>query len=318
MIGFMAGSVDDVRIYNRALSSDEVAQLYAIEATPPPGFETNGLVAYYPFNGNANDESVNTNNGTVFGATLTTDRFGDQGKAIAFNGTNQYVEAPHQPYLTFPAGDFTVGFWAVVNDLSRIQFMVGKDMGQGIQNKWIVQYSPGPEVQYLGFGFCINGPVYAFADVKPRAGTWHYFQFRKSGTHYSVHLDGAAVSGEEGVSSLRSDNTAPLTIGWAEGSAYFKGKLDDIRIYDRALMDSEVQQLYLLEAPPLLNLKKAVYLDCPNLKVGTNYQLQVSSDLGDWTNYGTPFTATNSMWRSTDYWDVDDWNSLYFRFQVSP
>jgi hypothetical protein len=69
---------------------------------------TNGLVAYYPFDGNANDASGNGNNGTVYGATLTADRFGVQGKAMAFNGTNQHVQAPHQAYLNFPAGDFTV------------------------------------------------------------------------------------------------------------------------------------------------------------------------------------------------------------------
>ena len=45
-----------------------------------------GLVAYYPFNGNANDESVNGNNGTVNGATLTTDRFGNANKPYSFDG----------------------------------------------------------------------------------------------------------------------------------------------------------------------------------------------------------------------------------------
>ena len=63
------GSIDDIRIYNRALSSNEVAQLYNIESIPPAGFETNGLVAYYPFNGNAND-LVGGNNATVSGAAL--------------------------------------------------------------------------------------------------------------------------------------------------------------------------------------------------------------------------------------------------------
>tara|TARA_B100000902_G_C26670287_1_gene602721 strand:- start:79 stop:306 length:228 start_codon:yes stop_codon:yes gene_type:complete len=47
---------------------------------------TNGLVGYWPFNGNANDESVNTNNGTVNGATLTTDRFGNANSAYDFDG----------------------------------------------------------------------------------------------------------------------------------------------------------------------------------------------------------------------------------------
>ena len=52
---------------------------------------TNGLVGYWPFNGNANDESGNNNNGTVSGATLTTDRFGNANKAYSFDGTNDYI-----------------------------------------------------------------------------------------------------------------------------------------------------------------------------------------------------------------------------------
>ena len=54
-------------------------------------FLTNGLVAYYPFNGNAND-AVGTNDGTVYGATLTTDRFGVPNNAYNFNGTSAYIK----------------------------------------------------------------------------------------------------------------------------------------------------------------------------------------------------------------------------------
>jgi len=54
-------------------------------------FLTNGLVAYYPFNGNAND-AVGTNNGTVQGATLTTDRFGNPNSAYSFNGSSSYIK----------------------------------------------------------------------------------------------------------------------------------------------------------------------------------------------------------------------------------
>ena len=51
---------------------------------------TNGLIAYWPFNGNANDESGNNINGTISGATSTTDRFGAANSAYSFNGTNDY------------------------------------------------------------------------------------------------------------------------------------------------------------------------------------------------------------------------------------
>ena len=52
---------------------------------------TEGLVAYYPFNGNANDESTDGHDGTVYGATLTTDRFGNSNSAYSFDGINDYI-----------------------------------------------------------------------------------------------------------------------------------------------------------------------------------------------------------------------------------
>ncbi len=230
-------------------------------------FLTNGLIAYYPFNGNANDESGNGNNGTIYGATLTSDRFGTQGKAMAFNGTNQYIQAPHQAYLSFATGDFTIGFWVVLNDLYNPQYFMGKDPGQGPNNKWELFLGSGnPPGTASGIGFMAatlsGGPVGSWycapTDVKPVPGTWHQLLFTKSATNYAVHLDGVAVSRGEGPPNLSSNNTSPLTIGWAEGPAFFNGELDDIRIYNRALSDSEVLQLYKYESvptlPPYLNL----------------------------------------------------------------
>ncbi len=66
------------------------------------------LVAYYPFNGNANDESGNGDNGTVFGATLTTDRFGNTNSAYAFDGTDDFIKASGSG---LPTGARTVILW---------------------------------------------------------------------------------------------------------------------------------------------------------------------------------------------------------------
>jgi hypothetical protein len=57
----------------------------------PSYVPTNGLVGYWPFNGNANDVSGNGNNGVVSGATLTTDRFGAANKAYSFNGSSNFI-----------------------------------------------------------------------------------------------------------------------------------------------------------------------------------------------------------------------------------
>ena len=81
--GYFDGVIDEVRIYDRALTAEEVKELY--------GEDDNSLLAYYPFNGNANDESGNGNNGVVSGATLVDDRLGNTDSAYYFNGTSDYI-----------------------------------------------------------------------------------------------------------------------------------------------------------------------------------------------------------------------------------
>ena len=70
-----------------------------------------GLVAYYPFNGNAKDESGNGNHGAVNGATLTEDRFGNIDSAYHFDG-NSYIVVPNSPALESPSDQYSVAVWA--------------------------------------------------------------------------------------------------------------------------------------------------------------------------------------------------------------
>ncbi len=67
-----------------------------------------------------------------------------------------------------------------------------------------------------------------------------------------------------------------------------------------------------------VGLLKAVQPSFTDLFLGTNYQLQVSSDLSNWTNQGSPFTATNPALAYPQYWNVDNWNQLFFRLEISP
>ena len=70
-----------------------------------------GLVAFYPFQGNANDESGNGNNGTVMGAIPTTDRFGIDSAAYEFDGTSSYITVPSSPSLESPDTALTQAAW---------------------------------------------------------------------------------------------------------------------------------------------------------------------------------------------------------------
>lgn len=88
-----------------------------------------GLVAYYPFNGNADDESVNTNNGTVHGATLTTDRFGNANSAYSFDGLDDYIMISSSSSLDI-RGNLTISAW-VQSDWDKGEIMWRGDNESG-------------------------------------------------------------------------------------------------------------------------------------------------------------------------------------------
>jgi len=75
-----------------------------------------------------------------------------------------------------------------------------------------------------------------------------------------------------------------------------------------------------IEAPlgPKIGIAKAVKPAFSDLLPGANYQLQISSDMSNWTNQGSTFTATNSTGVYPQYFDVENWNQLFFRLQIKP
>lgn len=295
-----------------------------VPATLAQSFLTNGLVAYYSFTGTADDESGNTNNGVIFGASFSDDRFGEMGKAIAFNGIDQYVQASHQDYLNFPSGDFTISFWAVLNDPAKTQYFIGKDMGQGNTDKWILHYGPDiGSTTPLGPSFLIGAApahwvLYAPAVAQPEAGTWHRYLFRKSGTNFNINFDAYGISGGSGPLSLPPTNTAPLTIGQSEMTGFLDGKIDEVRIYNRALSWDEVASLYHYESQPQVAIVRAVKPSFSKLIVGKKYILETSTDMITWTSQGKAFTATSPTMEYPQYWDVENWGQLYFRLWCLP
>ena len=93
-----------------------VAQLTFAQSLPSY-VPADGLVGYWPFNGNANDESGNGNNGTVNGATLTADRFGNNGKAYNFNGSSN-IQVPNSNSLQI-GNEMTVSVWYTYSYLNN-------------------------------------------------------------------------------------------------------------------------------------------------------------------------------------------------------
>jgi len=285
-------------------------------------FLTNGLVAYYPFNGNANDASGNGNNGTIVGATLTANRFGDPNSAYFLNGSTGYILIPNAPANNV-AAQFTISFW--MN--AKPGYGTPADNGIQIISKWgnggvgLASYQIGitPAGRLYTATYDGNNEALLNDPSVTSIGVWHQVVFVRNSNGFYLYRDNALLCWTNSMPQPQH-STLNLNFGREETGnyAYYGGGLDDIRIYNRALSTNEVQQLYAYESQPIVSFKKAVKPSFSNLYLGTNYQLQVSTDLNTWTNNGAPFTPTNTIMDYHQYFDVDDWGQLFFRLKVSP
>jgi hypothetical protein len=214
---------------------------------------TQGLVAYYPFNGNANDESGNGNNGTVNGATLTTDRFGRVSKAYSFNGTNAYILINNSISLS----SYSVVCWVLDQNLSdEGRFFSNGGWGDGNYNGAIDFLLTGE--RYSSNRLAIinqNGSgqgLYYSSTTIGSIWTLVAATYEMNGNVIKLYVNGTQVTGsmDNGFwNYMPIPNVNPVykyRIGCNGGGTfkYFNGLIDDIRIYNRALTEQEIQALY--------------------------------------------------------------------------
>jgi hypothetical protein len=210
-------------------------------------FLTNGLLAYYPFNGNVEDASGNGNNGTNYGATFTQDRFGFTNGAIYFN-SSAYVLTGFFPPLGSAGCTFS-GWFNVppTSSTMTLMFYGGKNTYAGDR---------------FELGINVGGPFYvdpdggAFETANSYANSeWHSFVVvvptNAATSNVLVYMDGTLQANLSGTSGLLI-NTAtnyPLQFGelW-QGLRPLTGALDDVRIYNRPLGSNEVAALYAFES----------------------------------------------------------------------
>jgi hypothetical protein len=214
-----------------------------------------GLVAYYPFNGNANDASGNGLDGVVYGATLDTDRFGNSNACYAFAGTGNWIQADLGP--SYFNAEFTFGVWVKFDDFESSYPMIVSGNGSCINwsgmgpaysasmQHHIYFYQPSHP---WGAGVQLGGMLSPMAlDVH----RWYHLCVTRNGPEFAMFVDGVLSSQNTDTnviqlsgSFLQFGNNLPGIGIDGNGSSYFHGNLDDIRIYNRALTASEVVQLY--------------------------------------------------------------------------
>ena len=247
---------------------------------------TNGLVAYYPFNGNAND-AVGTNHGAVNGATLTTDRKGNALNAYSFNGGSNYIQIPHSNTFNI-TGVITISVWINSNSISS-QRIIDKTTVGG-SDAWMADLRPNGQIRFIVANAGSNGQTQAQSDaVFTNNNQWYHFVVTYDNNNVRFYKDGLIINTKiQTGSSINNSNPLRFGANSLLNGDWFNGKLDDIRIYNRALTDTEVQQLYQAEAPPIdLNTGLVAYY-----KMDGNAQ-----DASGNSNHGT---AQNGVTFGTD------------------
>ncbi|MFN3380068.1 MAG: LamG domain-containing protein [Runella zeae] len=219
---------------------------FKIKVNPIP---TNGLIAYYPFNGNANDESGNKNNGTATNVILTTDRKGINNRAYLFDGKTSYIDLGKN----INPQSFTISSWiktapisgnttAIVSKIQNVPNSYFYNMEFRLQSDQINCHIP-------------NGDSWTSitSSQKVIKDTWVHIvvSYDKATSEAILYINGVKDKvGSYKYASLNNTSTfigaRPLNLVGSKQAIdlFFNGSLDDIRVYNRAITNSEVQTLF--------------------------------------------------------------------------
>ncbi|CAK0777787.1 exported hypothetical protein [Gammaproteobacteria bacterium] len=207
-----------------------------------------GLVAYYPFNGNANDESGKGNNGQAFGATLDKDRLGKQNSAYLFDGSSNYIQLIDNGTLGIGLQSYSIAAWIKPVSPTNNGRIFSKG-SSGCVTGYMMRMG-GPSGNHLHLENAFNGQchVYFYSNQDIVDGNWHFVVGavdRSVGA--KIYIDGNLDSSQEvDTSSYDLSNSRNPTIGKndVDNGEHFNGNIDDVRIYNRALSAQEVTDLF--------------------------------------------------------------------------
>ncbi len=204
----------------------------------PIGLRT-GLVGYYPFCGNANDESGSGNNGTVSGAVLSSNRYGEANSAYSFNGLADYIFCNRVFYPTF-----TASIWFNSDTLQAFSPLI--DAFDANWELMLINNTP----TYISFSSPSTYTGFFSVDTILNHN-WYNLVFTYSSSTVSLYLNGVLTD------VFGVDPLVPIGGVYNFGASltgvdqFFKGKLDDVGVWNRALSASEIAQIYTFSDSPI-------------------------------------------------------------------
>ncbi len=235
--GGFVGVIDEVMIFNRTLSEDEIDILYRSY----PEANQMDLKGYWPFNDNMNDYSAYSNTLTNNGATFVT---GKEGSALnfAYDGTYKYATVTDSSLDI--TDDITLTMWVkpdinTADDTGSTWWHIFARM-EGAKFESGYYGTAGPRFKPYndaGSTFDTN------AGLDLDAGTWYFVGFVKNGSSVGVYVNGRLEAQRNDFTGTLKSGTQ-LNIGGLATQGNFNGSIDDFRIYGQALSPSEIQFLY--------------------------------------------------------------------------
>ena len=207
-----------------------------------PDSITHGLIAYYPFDGSANDGSGHDHNGTVHGATLTADRNGTANAAYSFGG-NAHMDMGQ---VLFPNKAFTTALWVKSTTPEQWQHLIENGTTANVFNgAFRLQLgNPGKGFIAVGDGNALSETEVDFAW---ESGEWFHLAMTYDGSQVVLYKNGQAVGTLSSNLDIRNGD-GKMLIGCHQSVSgpmkFFKGSMDEVRIYDRALNANEANLLF--------------------------------------------------------------------------
>jgi Concanavalin A-like lectin/glucanases superfamily len=213
-------------------------------AQVPNYVPSNGLVGWWPFNGNANDGSGNGHNGTVNGATLIADRMGNANSAYSFNGLSNYISCSNANYQLVNAMSLSVWVKLSGTTTAAAQYLISK--GNDGQGGFNLDFYNNTGQFYGGFGIGSANVVQCTTLYPLPHPSWHHIVFTYDGSNMKLYNDNILTATQPHSQSIGAA-TDLLLFGkhlFFAFPYYTNGNLDDIAMYNRALTPCEIQALY--------------------------------------------------------------------------
>jgi hypothetical protein len=202
------------------------------------------LIAYYPLDGDAKDKSSNRNDGTVYGAKLTLDRFGRSDRAYVFDGVDDYIDIPDE---LLPSDDSDLAFSLWIKTLNRFEPILSNSDGSSkgrFECRTDETLHAGVFYIFIGDDGLVGNHFKLFAESKINDNNWHHIAVLRESGVWKIFIDGKMEASKN--SDYLISNKLDLRLGsiGADRKPYFTGKIDDIRFYDYTLAESVIYDLY--------------------------------------------------------------------------